>query len=102
MARPHAHVLAPLNAREKAREKFFSRNSCNPLKCLVSDERIQGNPRKSNTSERGFSQRKGDQPRKSKPIHRTAVEKDPDRLHPKAKRLGEDPREIGLDRRKGR
>ena len=74
----------------------------NPLKSLDSNERIQGNPRKSNASESGFSQRKGDRPRKSKPIDRTAVEKEPDRLHPKAKRLGEDPREIGLDRRKRR
>ena len=33
----------------------------------------------------------------------TAVEKEPNRLHPNAKRpLGEDPREIGLDRRKSR
>jgi len=60
------------------------------------------NPRKSKAHERRPSQRKGDQPRKPKPIDRTAVEKEPDRLHPKAKRLGEDPREIGLDRRKRR
>jgi hypothetical protein len=34
--------------------------SLNPLKSLDSDERIQGNPNKSNSSKRGFSQRNSD------------------------------------------
>jgi hypothetical protein len=40
----------------------------NPLKTLDPDERIQGNPRKSNTSEMRFWRQKRDKPRKSKPI----------------------------------
>src|SRR3984957_1786812 len=51
----------------KAGEKNFSRFSPrNPLKNLDSDERIQGNPRKSNPHDRGFSQRNGAGPRESK------------------------------------
>jgi hypothetical protein len=38
----------------------------NPLKRLDSDERIQGNPRDSNTLEVRFSRRKSDKPRQSK------------------------------------
>jgi hypothetical protein len=57
---------------------------------LDSDERIQGNPRKSNLSNRGFSQRNGDEPRKPKPGQlndaATAAEKEPNGLHPKAQR----------------
>src|ERR1700722_13190877 len=44
----------PLNAGER-REKFSSRKKPrNPLKSLDSDERIQGNPRKSNAQKRGL------------------------------------------------
>jgi hypothetical protein len=41
------------------------------LKSLDSNERIQGNPRKSNPHDRGFSQRNGQGPRKPKRIDRT-------------------------------
>jgi hypothetical protein len=43
--------------------RFMPRN---PLKNLDSDERIQGNPRKSNPHNRGFSEPKGHPPRKPK------------------------------------
>jgi hypothetical protein len=56
----------------KGREKFLSAKiPRNLLKSLDSDERIQGNPRKSNTPWRAFSQRKGLAPRKSKRTGRT-------------------------------
>ena len=43
----------------KSGMKIFSRfYPFNPLQSLVSDERIQGNPRKSNTSERGVCSKK--------------------------------------------
>jgi len=45
----------------------------NPLISLDSDERIQGNPRKSNPHDRRFSQRNGREPRKPKRIDRTDV-----------------------------
>ena len=53
--------LPALLTRGKGREK----NSCwknprNPLKSLDSNERIQGNPRKSNTSQPGFLKRNGE------------------------------------------
>jgi hypothetical protein len=69
----------------KSGMKILSRiYPCNPLKGLDSDERILGNPRKSNTAEREFLQQKGDPPRKSKRTDRAAVEKEPNRLHPSA------------------
>jgi hypothetical protein len=40
----------------------------NPLISLDSDERIQGNPRKSNPHKQGFSRRNGEAPRKPKLI----------------------------------
>jgi hypothetical protein len=45
----------------------------NPLKSFDSDERIQGNPRKSNPHSRGFSKPNGHAPRKSKRINRASV-----------------------------
>ena len=65
MTRPLAPVRAPLNARE-AREKYFPRMPRNPLKSLDSNERIQGNPRKSNSHNRGVSLRNDYAPRKPK------------------------------------
>jgi hypothetical protein len=60
------------------------------LKSLDSDERIQGNPRQSNTHQPGFSQRKGhgqENPNGSTgPMTRPAAKKEPARLHPNAKR----------------
>jgi hypothetical protein len=44
----------------------------NPLISIDSDERIQGNPRKSNPHNPVFSQRNGEGPRKAKPIGWTA------------------------------
>src|SRR4051794_611634 len=52
--------------RERASEKNLSENSAYPLISLDSDERIQGNPRKSNRRIRGFSQRKRLVSRKAK------------------------------------
>jgi hypothetical protein len=70
-ARPHAEsevaVVARLTSGDPGAAKNSSRkNPCNPLKNLDSDERIQGNPRESNASERGLSQRNGNAPRKPK------------------------------------
>src|ERR1700722_11699788 len=45
-------------------DRFMPRN---PLISLDSDEEIQGNPRKSNPHNWGFSQRNGQEPRKPKP-----------------------------------
>src|SRR5271156_6606244 len=73
--------------REKNYPRFKPRN---PLKSLDSDERIQGNPRQSNTHERGPSQRNGHELRKPNgptgPMSWPAAEKEPNRLHPNAKR----------------
>jgi hypothetical protein len=52
---------------EKGRENFFpEKNPRNLLISLDSDERIQGNPRKSNTGKPENSQQNGHPPRKSK------------------------------------
>ena len=51
-------------------KNFLAKIPRNPLISLDSDERIQGNPRKSNTQKRGFSQPNGQGPRKSKRTHR--------------------------------
>ena len=90
---------APLNARER-REKFSSReNPHNPLISLDSDERIQGNPRKSNPHKRGFSQRNGEAPRKPKRVDRTTVEKEPtESIRPNSKRLRAAHRSRGIGR----
>jgi hypothetical protein len=40
--------------KESARKNVSAKIPYNPLKRLDSDERIQGNPRKSNTHKRGF------------------------------------------------
>jgi hypothetical protein len=65
-----------LNARRegKSERKKFSRFiPRNSLKRLDSDERIQGNPRKSNTQKRGFSQRNRHAPRKPKLAGQTNI-----------------------------
>ncbi len=54
-------------------KNFSTKIPRNPLISLDSDERIQGNPRKSNPQKQGFSQRNGDSPRKSKRIDRTKL-----------------------------
>ncbi len=52
---------------EKGRENFFlAKKPRNPLKRLDSDEKIQGNPRKSNGHNWGSSQQNGRSPRKPK------------------------------------
>src|SRR5271167_1489998 len=89
--RPQALVPVPLNAMEKGLRKKFPRfKPRNPLKSLDSDERIQGNPRQSNTHQRGFSQRKGqgqENPNGSTgPMSRPVAAKEPNPLHPNAKR----------------
>ena len=68
MTRPLAPVPAPLDAEEGCEKYFPPFFPRNPLKRLDSDERIQGNPRKSNTSEVRFWRQKRDKPRKSKPM----------------------------------
>jgi hypothetical protein len=59
--------LRDANFGEKGQGKIFSEKiQRKPLISLDSEERIQGNPRKSNGQESGFSQRIGGQPRKTK------------------------------------
>ena len=53
-------------ARKAPRKNFSAKIPRNPLISLDSDERIQGNPRKSNTRKGGFSQPNRQGPRKSK------------------------------------
>jgi ABC-type oligopeptide transport system ATPase subunit len=63
--RPHAPV--PASRHGRSAEKNFARfMPGNPLISLDSDERIQGNPRKSNPHDRRFSQRNDQGPRKPK------------------------------------
>jgi hypothetical protein len=76
----------------RAEENFSAKNPRNPLKSLDSDERIQGNPRKSNPPGMGFSRRNRDRPRKPKRSDRTTVDqprKEPDRRRQTAKRFSE-------------
>src|ERR1700760_3073760 len=61
------------DAKEGERKNFSQKNPRNSLISLVSRERIQGNPRKSNTRNPGFSQRNGNEPRKTKPDRPTAT-----------------------------
>jgi hypothetical protein len=73
MAPPAGHRPGPSHrakGAKKKRSRFFPHN---PLKTFDSDERIQGNPRKSNPDNQGFSQQKGPAPRKPKPVDRTNV-----------------------------
>ena len=49
---------------KSARKNLLLKISCNPLISLDSDERIQGNPRKSNPPEQGFPRRNEEAPRK--------------------------------------
>src|ERR1700722_19021303 len=81
-----AAVSTTLSRRQKRGKILLLKISCNPLISLDLNERIQGNPRKSKPHIRGFSQRNGDQPRKSKRIDRTAIQKEPGRLQRDAKR----------------
>src|ERR1700722_13436283 len=64
-------VLAWLRPRKSAKKKFLRFCPHNSLKRLDSDERIQGNPRKSNSHYRGISRRNSHAPGKSKPTART-------------------------------
>jgi hypothetical protein len=61
-------VPAALDAGEGAQKNFCAENPHNPLKSHDSDERIQGNPRKSNRRKAGLSRRKSFIPRKPKSI----------------------------------
>jgi hypothetical protein len=66
--------LIPGFSREESHEKFPARRIAhNPLKRLISDERIQGNPRKSNPPASALSHPNGGHPRKPKRIRRTNV-----------------------------
>jgi hypothetical protein len=65
-----AHASACNQEGETARKNFPQFMPHNALKSLDSDERIQGNPRKSNARKQGLSQQNGDKPRKSKQIDR--------------------------------
>ena len=70
----------------KNSSRFYPRN---PLKSINSDEKIQGNPRKSNPHNRGSSQRNGDEPRN--PNRSTGLNvavsagKEPNQLQPNAR-----------------
>jgi hypothetical protein len=75
--RPRALLPAPLAAEEAPRKPFARSMPGNPLISLDSDERIQGNPRKSNSHESGSLRRNGQGPRKPKWIDRAALEKEP-------------------------
>jgi hypothetical protein len=92
MAFDHTLPVPALRTPGKRAEKKYSRFKLrNPLKNLDSDERIQGNPRKSNAHERGPSQRNGQGQENPNggatgPMARPAAEKEPNRLLPKAKR----------------
>ena len=63
-ARPGETVRALRTRREQ--KKLFAKIACNPLKRLISDERIQGNPSFSNPSPAAFPRPKGARPRKTK------------------------------------
>jgi hypothetical protein len=87
-----AAAPARLDFADKSLTKYFPRfMPRNQLISHDSDERIQGNPRKSNPHNRGISQRNGHEPRKPKRIVRTTewavAEREAKRLHPNAKRL---------------
>jgi hypothetical protein len=64
--RPRAPAPARVTPRERARKYFLALFARNPLKSLDSDERIQGNPRKSNPQKWGRLRRNRDGPRKPK------------------------------------
>jgi hypothetical protein len=93
-----AAVSTALSRRQKsARKKCLLKISCNPLISLDSVERIQGNPSFSNPQNLGFSQRNGtfqENPNRADHGVATAVEKEPNRLHPNAQRSSR----IGHDR----
>ena len=85
-----ATVPAPLNAREKAEKNCSRLKPRNLLKSLDSNERIQRNPTKSNPHDRGPRSETAtsqENPNGSTgPTSRPAAEKEPNRLHPNAKR----------------
>jgi hypothetical protein len=47
--------IGRFEAPERVEKNFLAKIACNPLISLVLDERIQGNPRKSNVQNPGFS-----------------------------------------------
>jgi hypothetical protein len=53
--RRQASASAPPTLGKTAQKNLLAKIHRNPLKSLDSDERIQGNPRKSNSRESGFS-----------------------------------------------
>jgi hypothetical protein len=57
--RPATPALLQSARREAPRKKFSGFVPYNPLKSLDSDERIQGNPKKSNALNRGFQSETG-------------------------------------------
>jgi hypothetical protein len=67
------HRSGAANGTKSTDKNFCALYPRNSLISLDSDERIQGNPRKSNPQNRGFSQRNGRSPRKPKRIDRTNV-----------------------------
>jgi hypothetical protein len=91
---PHAESWEPPFRRlfrddKSARKKLIRKISCNPLISLDSDERIQGNPRKSNPQNLGFrSETAGIQenPNRVDDSVAPSVEKEPNRVHPNAQR----------------
>jgi hypothetical protein len=82
----HAAVNTSGKSARKNFPRFISRN---PLKSLDPNERIQGNPNKSNSSKRDFRSETAigqENPNGSTgPTPRPAAEKEPNRPHPKAK-----------------
>jgi hypothetical protein len=58
MALTVAPARAPVHARENARKIFPAKIPLNPLISHDSDERIQGNPKESNSHQGGVSQAK--------------------------------------------
>jgi hypothetical protein len=77
---------------KSARKNRLSKISRNPLISLDSNERIQGNPRESNSEKPWFPSQLVGSPRKPKPGRRRArvrhrVGKEPDRLHRNAQRF---------------
>jgi hypothetical protein len=93
-----SHLSGAANGTESADKNCSRFMPRNPLISLDSDERIQGNPRKSNPHDRGSSQRNSDEPRKpkwidqamSQPGGREAAEQAPSTgKRPKAPARGE-------------
>src|SRR5277367_2710110 len=87
MPRPQAPVVALLTPGTKREQKVSRFKPRNPLINLDSDERIQGNPTLAIGGLRSETARGQENPNGSTgPTSRPAAEKEPNRLHPKAKR----------------